>query len=285
MSPATDSPNLALLDAPIPAIALPVDRSVSLLPVEVMVPVLAEYTERRTTFRDWLRARMVQGIHFGYPPGVNRGDERSLQYASRPSLYKAGAQLCCDLLKMRPEWAADESAWRMLGSEPGVFVFACRLINLGGPFFADRPNGETLGEGRGVFKVGEKKMQENAAIKMAEKRALIDAVINTLAIADLFTQDIEPPEPGEAPEHRADAPKVAPRAERQQAKAPPLPADVVEAMRPAVEAFKFLHGEEDYKARFTAYAQTVLKTEGRIAWTVEAAKAVNAALQLEADNA
>ena len=51
--------------------------------------------------------------------------------------------------------------------------------------------GELLGEGLGVFAVGEKKMQANAALKMAEKRAMVDAVLNTLGIADLFSQDLE----------------------------------------------------------------------------------------------
>ena len=61
-----------------------------------------------------------------------------------------------------------------------------------------------MGEGMGVFCVGEKKMQENAALKMAEKRALVDAVINTVPVAaDRFTQDLEegevaPVEPAEA---------------------------------------------------------------------------------------
>lgn len=191
--------------------------SVQLMPVPQMQAVTAEYTLRRTTFRRWLLSQMVEGVHFGFAPGCEpRDGVNPEQWTQKPGLYKAGAQLLCDLMRMQARWESDEIAWKQLGSLSGTFVIRCQLFNIGSPFFADRAAGDLLGEGRGVFAVNEKKMNANAAIKMAEKRAMVDAVINTLAIADLFTQDRDPEDapPSPKPDRAADAPQAPTRQER-----------------------------------------------------------------------
>lgn len=165
---------------------------VSLLPVSQMIPVLDEYRARRVAFRRWVLSQMKRGLHYGVPPGCEpNGRTNPEQWQHKPSLYKAGADMLCDLLKMRPEFEADEIAWKLMGSKPGVPVFRCRLINIGSPFFAGRNIGEVLGEGRGAAAEGQKKRDANAAIKVAQKCAKVDAVINTLGLSDLFTQDMD----------------------------------------------------------------------------------------------
>ena len=174
---------------------------VNLLPVEEMKPVLEEYTKRRDAFREWLLSQLIQGVHFGFPPGCEaqldkhgnilqknrKGEMVSIphtQWRAKPSLYKAGALFLKDLLQLKGEYESDLDGWKMLGEPPGTFVRKCNLIR----------NGSIVGEGTGAFKVGTKGMQANAAIKMADKSALVAAVINTLATcADLFTQDPEDP--------------------------------------------------------------------------------------------
>jgi len=156
----------------------------ALLPVEEQNRVLAEYDERRKSFREWLLSHLKPGIHYGVPPGCEpRTKPKPEQWQHKPSLYKAGALLLVDLLKLRPAFEADNDAWAQLGRPDATFVMKCRLILPS----TDR----VVGEGRGVFAVGEKKgMNANSAIKMAEKRALVDAIINTVAVCgDLFTQD------------------------------------------------------------------------------------------------
>lgn len=201
-----------------------------LMPVETMQAGLAEYSERRKAFRDWLRSHLVEGIHFGFPPGLaprtdgegnflvwnsrkNRDDVVSpKQWTPKPSLYKAGANFVCDLLGAREEYKADLIAWRQLGKPDGTFVFACYLFS--------RATGELLGEGRGVRKVGDKGGDANNAIKMAKKCAHVDAVLSTWALSDLFTQDLEEGTLGQQPEQHGNPtpddtkPKVQPRAER-----------------------------------------------------------------------
>jgi hypothetical protein len=187
---------------------------VSLMSVEKQNEVLTEYDKRRENFRKWLLKHLVQGVHYGFSPGCEpkldkagnlmQWNKKSNQYVTiskdswqvKPSLYKAGAQLIVDLLKMRITFEADNAAWQQLGSKAGSFVFKCILV--------DPATGDPVGEGRGVFSVGEKGMNENAAIKMAQKRAMVDAVITTVAVcADLFTQDMEDdekkPEPKPTP--------------------------------------------------------------------------------------
>lgn len=179
-----------------------------MMTVEAMQAALAEYSSRRKTFRDWLRLHLVEGVHYGYPPGCAPGRADEKQWKAKPSLYKAGADFVCDLMGLRPEYAADNEAWAQLGSQKEYFVIACRLYS--------RSTGELLGEGRGVRKVGQKGGDANNAIKMAEKSAKVSAVLNIYGLSDLFTQDIEDPidPPHDNPAPREDAPKVKPRGER-----------------------------------------------------------------------
>lgn len=177
------------------------------LPAENMKFALAEYEDRRKTFREWLRGQLVEGIHYGYPPGTEPkydGQGRLLMYSKggwkvanekqwkpKPSLYKAGADFMVDLMGLRPEYAADIDAWTQGGSVNGTFVFRCNLVS--------KSTGEVVGEGYGANKVG-KNRDENAAIKMAKKSAKVAAVLDAYGLADLFTQDTEDGA-GQPPKH------------------------------------------------------------------------------------
>ena len=58
-------------------------------------------------------------------------------------------------------------------------------------------------------------MRENASIKMAQKAAKVDAVLNGWGLSDLFTQDLEDlKEEAIQPEQVANAPKSASRGDR-----------------------------------------------------------------------
>lgn len=198
------------IDPPVEtSVPVSMQDGITLLAPEQMVVALERYTECRTTFRDWLRSQMTEGVHYGTPPGCE--PDRNVdpkQWTYKPSLYKAGADMICDLLKMRPTFEADAVAWEQMGSKQGLAVFVCRLVS--------RISGEILGEGRGAASDKEKRRNQNAAIKVAQKCAKVDAVINTLGLSDLFTQDMEDqPRKGGQPDQDADAPRAAPRGERQ----------------------------------------------------------------------
>jgi len=205
------------------------------MPADQMAGVLTEYDQRRTTFRKWLLDNMTEGVHYGFPPGIEpkydgkgnivnkKWDKRSngwvetshspKSYKPKHSLYKPGAQLVCDLLNLVPVFDADQVSWQMMGSPQGMFVMRCRLYPKGQPHID-----ETLkGEGRGIREVGQKGGDANNAIKMAEKTAQVDAVINGLGLSDLFTQDTEEIQKGpptQAPEPRQGGPVAVERAKR-----------------------------------------------------------------------
>jgi hypothetical protein len=83
----------------------------------------------------------------------------------------------------------------------GVFAYVCQLI--------DR-HGQVVGQGRGVAELRETSLTSaNMAVKMAEKRAFVDAVLRAAGLSQYFTQDLEdmlllPPSKSE------DAPEAAP---------------------------------------------------------------------------
>ena len=165
-------------------------NGVQLLSVEEQKLFLAEYTEKRNHFRAWLMSQLVSGVHYGYPPGCEPKLDRQgrplidkKQWTAKPSLYKAGAHFIIELMKVRAVYEPDMETWEMAGKVAGLIFRKCRILN--------PATGDTLGEGSGAYLIGKKQMDANAAIKMAEKNSATSAVINTFALADLFTQDLE----------------------------------------------------------------------------------------------
>jgi hypothetical protein len=270
-------------------------EAVSLLPVPQMQAVLAEYDERRRSFRAWLLSQLEEGVHYGVVPGTEAKRDREGNYidfrgniirpeqwrSGRPSLYKAGADFLCDLLMLDPSFEPDAEAWRMLGSREGTVVMRCRLLCRGvSPFFPGRQKGEVAGEGRGVGEAGEKKRNANAAVKIAQKSAKVDAVIHALGLSDLFTQDIEPPEPRDAPPPDPTQPRVPTRAERQ-AQPSAVPPEIARGFVRVRDRWKQAN-PKGTKDDFAAWAKRTLRTDqdmGQLGnWTVDVIAALEDAL-------
>ena len=203
------------------------------VPVEQMKAGLDEYWERRVAFFKWLLSKLKAGVHFGYVPGCEpRFDAKGNlvisynkkkgngewerkesivkpdQWQSKPSLYKAGADFISDLMGLRAEYDADIEGWTQMGKPAKTVVYRCRLYS--------RATGELVSEGRGSRSVGQKGGDENNTVKMAQKSAKVDAVLNAYGMSDLFTQDMEekPRDPYQAPDARTDSPPAQPRARR-----------------------------------------------------------------------
>lgn len=209
------------------------------VPVDVMQTALQDYAERRGAFREWLLTQLVEGLHYGYVPGTEpkfdergnmiskRWDNKTKEYKetrvapkswqAKRCLYKAGAEFIIDLMGVRAKYAADVGAWQQLGGQPGNFVIKCELVS--------RATGEPVGEGIGARKVGTKGGDENNAVKMAQKAAMVAAVLNSYGLSDLFTQDMDEKPLHENPEQKPGAPAAKTRS--QQAK--PVTVDEVTA--------------------------------------------------------
>jgi len=137
--------------------------------------------DARLQHREGLRKRILAYVEKNFLEGVDYG----LPFPNSPKkvLLKPGAEKIFSLLGLRAQWSRDMETWEMLGKKEGVICYVCRLV--------EPETDRVFGEGRGVAKVGEKSRDENSAAKIAEKRAMVDAVLYAFGLSEIFTQDEE----------------------------------------------------------------------------------------------
>jgi len=162
------------------------DKTGETLPVTLVTGddltlMLQAGSERRRKFVVWIGKELKEGIDFGKITGQSAAGKEFK--SSKPSLWQPGAQKILDYTGCRVEFHRDLETWEMAGSPNGLFCYRCIVLA--------RTNGEVLGEGRGAASIGEKKWPPHTAIKMAEKRAQVDAALRTFGLAESFTQDID----------------------------------------------------------------------------------------------
>jgi hypothetical protein len=141
---------------------------------------LTEEQNKRDLIKKYIQENLVSGTDFGK---IKMGNKES-----KDCLFKPGAEKVCSLLHLKPVFKIDNDVRPIVG--PDVIPYICELIN--------RHSGEVEGEGRGSCSLKEKQGNANVAIKIAQKRAQIDAVLRVAALSDQFTQDLE--DLGGAPE-------------------------------------------------------------------------------------
>lgn len=139
---------------------------------------------------------LVEGTDFGRIPGTDK-----------PTLFKAGAETIAGAFGTRPrfelierevdhdrvvEWTKRKKRGGRWIEESGTsaglyrFVVRCRLVN--------RATGEAVGEGLGSCSSMESRYVdrprdvENTVLKMASKRALVQAVLITFGLSDRFSE-------------------------------------------------------------------------------------------------
>ena len=125
---------------------------------------------------------MKKGTHYGTIPGCG----------PKPTLLKPGADALCLAFGLRQTF---EVQMREYDGGHREYSVTCRLLT---------GSGELAGEGVGSCSTMEKKYATrdrkpnphladtyNTVLKMAKKRAAVDAVITTTGCSDMFTQDIE----------------------------------------------------------------------------------------------
>ena len=134
------------------------------------------------TQRNWILSKLVEGVHYGIPPGCEPDPNIDpIQWKARRMLYKAGAQFIAEILKWEPRFEADMDAWKQGGGVAGTHYRKCTLYR--------KSDHKFIGEGNGMGQVGAKRRDGNAAIKVGNKCALSDAILNATGLSDLFTQD------------------------------------------------------------------------------------------------
>ncbi|MCT1577060.1 hypothetical protein M3E13_04285 [Oceanobacillus kimchii] len=121
---------------------------------------------------------MIKGVDYGLIHGF-----------SKPTLLKPGAEKLCDVFGFSK---TAEVVNRIEHWESGIFAYEVKMKLI------RKDNGIVEAEGLGSCNSKESSFQQqnpytivNTVLKMAKKRALIDAVLSATRSSGLFTQDIE----------------------------------------------------------------------------------------------
>lgn len=133
---------------------------------------------------------MIEKEHYGTIPGTDK-----------PTLYKAGAEKLCTAFRLAPSYQVARHNIEGDHREYEIIVTMTHITT-----------GNVVGQGVGLCSTMEGKYryrtkwinnekhkienenlwdQMNTVLKMAKKRALVDAVLTCTAASDIFTQDLE----------------------------------------------------------------------------------------------
>ncbi len=142
--------------------------------------LIADEAQRRKLITQFISQHMKEGTDYGT---ITITGKNGREYTSKPSLFKPGSEKFCSLLHLRPTFVRDDETWEMAGKRANLFCYKCILLD---------QKEKVIGEGRGAADLNEKASWTiNNAVKIAEKRAQIDAVLRTGGLSDFFTQDLE----------------------------------------------------------------------------------------------
>jgi hypothetical protein len=126
----------------------------------------------------FVKAQMQKDIDYGVIPGT-----------SKPTLLKPGAEKLCRLFNLRPSYELIQS---VADFDKPLFHYHYRCVLY--------RSGEMVGQGDGCCNSMEVKYQKqkhriydltNTICKLAQKRALVAAVLSSCGASEFFTQDLD----------------------------------------------------------------------------------------------
>jgi hypothetical protein len=139
---------------------------------------LSEAEERMKALNDFVTQMMQEGVDYGRLEGY-----------SKPTLLKPGAEKLCDAFGFSKQVDVIQ---RIEEWEKGFFAYEVKVTLI------NKQTGMMDAEGIGSCNSREKSFAHqdpytlvNTFLKMAKKRALIDAVLSATRASGIFTQDIE----------------------------------------------------------------------------------------------
>ncbi|NLJ89059.1 MAG: hypothetical protein GX327_09880 [Epulopiscium sp.] len=150
--------------------------------VDTVVPSFAisleEVEERINMLQEFIKKHMKKGEDYGEIPGI-----------SKPTLLKAGAEKLCDVYGFSK---LVEVKNRMEDWEKGFFHYEVEvtLINKKTALIESQGLGSCNSKER-KYRYQDSYTIVNTILKMAKKRALIDAVLSATRSSGIFTQDVE----------------------------------------------------------------------------------------------
>jgi uncharacterized protein YheU (UPF0270 family) len=146
-----------------------------------------KFAEKRKKLMDnYIRENLVEGVDYGSIEMKLTNKQTGEKYTvnTKNILFKPGAEKITSLYGLRSKWIADEETFKMLdGKQNKTYVcYKCLLLN---------NQDKIVGEGRGACSLEEKSGDANVAIKIAKKRAKLDAILDFAALSETFTQDLD----------------------------------------------------------------------------------------------
>lgn len=139
---------------------------------------LDEVRQRLAMLQAFIAEIMVESVDYGYLPNTDK-----------KCLFKSGAEKLCDAFGLSKRI---EIVSRIEDFDKGIFHYEVKAI------VVDKKTGVIEAEGVGSCNSMEKKYRTqdafnlaNTILKMAKKRAFVDAVLSATRSSDIFTQDVE----------------------------------------------------------------------------------------------
>lgn len=150
---------------------------------------LSIQTEQRQLIKKFVQEHLEDGIDYGKIHVVAAGKcpdpyncKKSYHY-SKPVLFKPGQEKLFSLFQITSQLERDEQTYEMLPDVTNLVAYKCVMYR----------EGKIVGEGRGSATVGDNRRDVNATIKIAEKRARMDACLS-LGFSEFFAQDLDDPD-------------------------------------------------------------------------------------------
>lgn len=166
-------------------------QSSGLIPRDITlraVSTVEDALRRQRELQEFVRAMMVEGTDYGVIPGT-----------AKPTLLKPGSEKLCEIYGLAIT-IPEERIQRHEDWEQGIFAYhvVCSLVS--------RRDGSTVAEGIGACNSREKRYRnqdaytlQNTVLKMAKKRAVVDAALAATRSSGIFTQDVEDLEDDDSP--------------------------------------------------------------------------------------
>jgi len=153
----------------------PVANNLSLID-DMSIQQVAQTMQKITQFHKVIQQTLRQNHDYGIVPGTDK-----------PTLLKPGAEKILMMMGLRSEFEIVDSTRDF---EKGFFQYQVRCKLFKGDLL--------ITEGLGSCNTKEKKYAkqdpysiDNTVLKMAKKRALVDAALLVASLSDVFTQDLE----------------------------------------------------------------------------------------------
>lgn len=156
---------------------------------------LTTQTEQRALIKDFIQTHLVNGTDFGRihfsknctaenrAPGSCDIDS----HHSKRILYKPGQEKIFSLFSLTSSLERDDQTMEMLSETRNLVAYKCIAYRTSGG------KQVVVAEGRGAAVVGDKSRDVNATIKIAEKRARMDACL-AMGFSEYFAQDLDDPD-------------------------------------------------------------------------------------------